>query len=63
LIAIGTGGLFSWISYIAPLLTNVSHFSITSIPYIMSLACFGMLVGNIVGGKLVPINIHHPMRL
>lgn len=52
LIAIGTGGLFSWISYIAPLLTDVANFPPSSIPYIMSLAGVGMFIGNIIGGKL-----------
>lgn len=50
--AIGFGGLFCWISYIAPLLTNVSRFSEDSVPYIMMLAGFGMLLGNVIGGKL-----------
>jgi len=50
--AIGTGGLFAWISYIAPLMTEVSHFSANTVSYIMILAGFGMVVGNIVGGKL-----------
>jgi len=50
--AIGTGGLFCWISYIAPLLTEVSKFSIEEVPYILSLAGFGMLAGNILGGRL-----------
>lgn len=50
--AIGTGGLFAWISYIAPLMTDVSHFSANAVSYIMVLAGFGMVVGNIVGGKL-----------
>lgn len=50
--AVGFGGLFCWISYIAPLLTNVSNFAEDSVPYIMMLAGFGMLVGNIIGGKL-----------
>ena len=52
LTAIGTGGLFSWISYIAPLLINISHFDITSVPYIMSLAGLGMVIGNLLGGRL-----------
>lgn len=52
LIAIGTGGLFSWYSYIAPLLTDVSGFSADSITYILVLAGLGMLVGNFIGGKL-----------
>jgi DHA1 family arabinose polymer transporter-like MFS transporter len=50
--AIGTGGLFCWISYIAPMLTNISGFGIDQVPYIMSLAGAGMLVGNILGGWL-----------
>ncbi|WP_316841851.1 MFS transporter [Pedobacter gandavensis] len=52
MIAIGTGGLFSWYSYIAPLLTDVSGFSADSITYILVLAGLGMLVGNFIGGKL-----------
>jgi DHA1 family arabinose polymer transporter-like MFS transporter len=50
--AVGTGGLFAWISYIAPLMTDVSLFSANTVSYIMILAGFGMVVGNIVGGKL-----------
>jgi DHA1 family arabinose polymer transporter-like MFS transporter len=50
--AIGTGGLFAWISYIAPLMTSVSHFSANTVSYIMILAGLGMVIGNIVGGKL-----------
>ncbi|TKC05918.1 MFS transporter [Pedobacter frigoris] len=52
MIAIGTGGLFSWYSYIAPLLTDVSGFSPDSITYILVLAGLGMLVGNFIGGRL-----------
>jgi DHA1 family arabinose polymer transporter-like MFS transporter len=50
--AIGTGGLFAWISYIAPLMTDVSRFSANSVSWILVLAGFGMVVGNVVGGKL-----------
>ncbi|OOQ56964.1 MFS transporter [Mucilaginibacter pedocola] len=50
--AIGTGGLFAWISYIAPLMTNVSHFSANQVSYIMVLAGLGMVVGNVIGGRL-----------
>jgi len=50
--AIGTGGLFAWISYIAPLMTDVSHFSANNVSWILVLAGFGMVVGNVVGGKL-----------
>lgn len=50
--SIGTGGLFCWMSYIAPLLTEVSGFTQTQLPYLMSFAGLGMLVGNILGGWL-----------
>jgi DHA1 family arabinose polymer transporter-like MFS transporter len=52
MIAIGTGGLFSWYSYIAPLLTEVSGFSVNSITYILVLAGLGMMAGNFIGGRL-----------
>jgi DHA1 family arabinose polymer transporter-like MFS transporter len=50
--AIGTGGLFTWISYISPLMTEVSRFPADMVSWIMVLAGFGMVVGNFIGGKL-----------
>ncbi len=50
--SIGTGGLFCWISYIAPLMTEVSGFDANEVPYILIVAGLGMVVGNILGGKL-----------
>ncbi|KIO77255.1 membrane protein [Pedobacter lusitanus] len=50
--AIGTGGLFAWISYIAPLMTEVAHFNSNMITPIMVIAGVGMAVGNFVGGRL-----------
>ena len=50
--AIGTGGLFAWISYIAPLMTEVSGFAAGRVPYILILAGLGMVFGNFAGGKL-----------
>lgn len=50
--AIGAGGLFCWISYIAPLLTEISGFASADVPYIMMLAGLGMVLGNFIGGKL-----------
>lgn len=51
-IAIGTGGLFAWISYISKLVTTVSGLSPESVSVIMVLIGAGMFVGNILGGKL-----------
>ncbi len=55
MIAIGTGGLFAWYSYIAPLMTEVSGFSANSITYVLMLAGLGMLLGNFIGGRLADI--------
>ncbi|MGC4039701.1 MAG: MFS transporter [Flavobacterium sp.] len=50
--SIGFGGLFAWISYIAPLLTEVSKFAPEDVSYILILAGLGMVVGNFAGGRL-----------
>ncbi|TKC07926.1 MFS transporter [Pedobacter polaris] len=52
MISIGTGGLFTWYSYIAPLMTDVAGFSASSVTYIIMLAGLGMLCGNFIGGYL-----------
>ena len=50
--ALGNGGVFCWYSYINPLLTEVSGFSPDSITALMMLAGFGMVIGNLVSGRL-----------
>ena len=50
--ALGNGGVFCWYSYITPLLTNVSGFSAESVTALMVLAGFGLVVGNLVSGRL-----------
>ena len=50
--ALGNGGVFCWYSYINPLLTEVSGFTAESITELMVLAGFGMVVGNLVSGRL-----------
>lgn len=52
LISIGTGGLFAWISYIAPMMTNIALIPEANIPIIMTLVGLGMFLGNFVGGKI-----------
>jgi DHA1 family arabinose polymer transporter-like MFS transporter len=58
--SIGTGGFFAWLSYIAPLLTDVSHFHAGMIPLIMTVVGVGMTVGVQFGGKLA--DRVHPLR-
>jgi DHA1 family arabinose polymer transporter-like MFS transporter len=50
--SIGTGGFFAWLSYIAPLLTEVTHFHADMVPLIMTVVGVGMTFGVNVGGKL-----------
>ncbi|WP_276876558.1 MFS transporter [Chryseobacterium joostei] len=48
--AIGFGGLFTWLSYITPLMTVISGVQSSQMAYVMVLAGAGMVVGNLVGG-------------
>ena len=52
---LGNGGVFCWYSYINPLLTRVSGFPTESVTLLMVLAGFGMVVGNLMGGRLSDI--------
>ncbi|HUH36001.1 MAG TPA: MFS transporter [Moheibacter sp.] len=52
IISIGTGGLFAWISYIAPMVTEASGVHASRVPIIMILVGLGMVIGNLLGGKL-----------
>lgn len=52
LISIGTGGLFAWISYVAPLVTQVSGLEAGQVPLIMVLIGLGMFFGNLIGGRM-----------
>lgn len=45
-------GVFAWFSYIKPVMIAVSGFPETSMPLIMMLAGLGMVLGNMVSGKL-----------
>lgn len=48
----GNGGIFCWYSYISPLLTQVGGFPAEALSALMIAAGFGMVVGNLVSGKL-----------
>ena len=55
LTTIGTGGFFAWYSYIAPLITNVAGHPESMVSYAMIIAGIGMVVGNLLGGKLAEL--------
>ena len=44
--------VYCWFSYFEPIMTEVTHFSTHVMPWIMVLAGFGMVVGNILAGQL-----------
>ncbi len=52
MISIGTAGLFAWISYISPMMTNVAGIPKENIPIIMVIIGLGMFCGNLIGGKI-----------
>ncbi len=49
---LGNGGTFAWYSYVTPLLTHEAGFPAYTITFLMILAGFGMVVGNLTGGRL-----------
>ncbi len=49
---LGNGAVFCWYSYVNPFLTEQSNFSAEIIPFLMVLAGFGMVAGNLISGRL-----------
>ncbi|MDE6066065.1 MAG: MFS transporter [Duncaniella sp.] len=47
----GQASVYCWLSYIAPMMTQVTHFSQSAMTWIMVVVGFGMVVGNSVAGK------------
>src|SRR5690554_749549 len=52
LISIGTGGLFAWLSYIAPFMLQEVKLDPSRLPFIMILVGLGMFLGNLLGGRI-----------
>ncbi len=50
--AVGFGGMFAIFSYIAPTLINIAGISPSLIPWAMVAFGLGMIIGNLVGGRL-----------
>lgn len=49
---LGNGGLFSWYSYVNPIMVNISKFPPHSMAWIMALSGLGMVMGNYISGRL-----------
>ncbi|EHR59531.1 MFS transporter [Saccharomonospora cyanea] len=52
IVTFGLGGGFASLSYVSPVLTDVSGYDGTSVTLLLSLAGLGMTVGNVLGGRL-----------
>lgn len=50
-------GLFAILTYVAPILTDVAHFSPIAISPVFLLFGVGMMIGNIIDAKLADINL------
>lgn len=48
----GQASVYCWFSYIEPIMTHVTGFSLQSMSWVMVIAGAGMVVGNYVAGKL-----------
>ncbi|MCQ2236345.1 MAG: MFS transporter [Bacteroidales bacterium] len=48
----GNCGIFCWYSYVGPTFVDDAGFNSEVLPYIMVLAGLGMVIGNLMGGKL-----------
>ncbi|MDX3853215.1 MFS transporter [Streptomyces sp. AK02-01A] len=48
---LGFGGVFAAITYIAPMMTDVTGFADSSVTWLLVLFGLGMVVGNLTGGK------------
>ena len=49
---LGFGGVFAAVTYIAPILTDVASFSESSVSWLLVVFGCGLVLGNIVGGRL-----------
>jgi MFS transporter, DHA1 family, inner membrane transport protein len=59
--AIGFGGIFAVYSYITPLLTQVTGMPAGHVPIVLSVIGVGMIVGNLVCGKLADLSLRNTM--
>ena len=55
--AVGFGGMFAVLSYIKPLLTDVTHMSVDAVPLVLALFGVGMVLGNLVGARLADLSL------
>ncbi|KAA5831784.1 MFS transporter [Saccharopolyspora hirsuta] len=52
IVTFGLGGTFAVLSYLTPILTDVSGYSPTAVTLLLALAGLGMTAGNFIGGRI-----------
>jgi DHA1 family inner membrane transport protein len=57
------GGVFTTFTYIAPILEQLSHFSASSITWILIIFGIGVTIGNTLGGKLADWKLYPAMLI
>ncbi len=58
--AVGFGGMFAIFTYIIPTLKNLAALQDNLVPWVMAAFGLGMIVGNLVGGRLAD---HNPLKV
>lgn len=61
--AIGSGGMFSIFSYVKLTMLELAHQPVAMIPVILAMFGLGMIIGNIVGGRLAERGLEKTIRL
>ncbi|WP_342628928.1 MFS transporter [Nguyenibacter vanlangensis] len=56
--AVGFGGMFAVYTYLSDVLVNVSGYPAYAVPFIQALWGVGMVIGNLIGARLVDINLN-----
>ncbi|MFP3464507.1 MFS transporter [Leifsonia sp. SIMBA_070] len=61
--AIGFGGFFAVYTYIAPIVTTITGYPESFVPFVLVVAGLGMTVGNILGGRAADHSVRRSMLL
>lgn len=61
--AFGSAGMFCVFSYVVSVLTQVSHFDVRVVPYILCVYGVGMIIGNLVGARLADRSVLNAIGL
>jgi len=61
--AIGFGGLFAVYTYVAPLVTDVTHLSLAMVPWVLVVVGLGMTVGNFIGGHQADVSVKRSFHI